>query len=100
MELFTLIRLFLSSHAAIVADNLFLRKQLALFQERKVKTIRSTAATRILLVSLSKFFAWREALVVVQSETFLKWHRTVFRVFWRWRSRKRGRPRLPTDLRS
>jgi hypothetical protein len=31
VELFTLIRLFLSSHAAIVADNLFLRKQLALF---------------------------------------------------------------------
>jgi hypothetical protein len=39
-------RLFLSSRAALIAENLFLRKQLALFQERLVKPRRSTAATR------------------------------------------------------
>ena len=99
MELFTFIRLFLSSHTAVIAENLFLRKQLALFQERKVKSRRATAATRAFLVLLSRFFNWREPLVVVKPETFLKWHRTAFRRFWRWKSRKRGRPRLPKNLR-
>jgi putative transposase len=98
--LFTLIRLLiLSSRAAILAENLFLRKQLALFEERKVRPRRSTAATRAVMVLLSRFFAWREALVIVKPETFLKWHRSAFRTFWRWKSRKRGRPRVPKELR-
>jgi hypothetical protein len=99
VKLFALIRLFLSSHAAITAENLFLRKQLALFQERKVRPRRSTATTRAVMVLLSRFFDWREALVIVKPETFLKWHRSAFRTFWRWKSRKRGRPRLPNELR-
>src|SRR5262249_30742807 len=46
-----------------------------------------------------KLFDWRSALVVVKPDTFLKWHRTGFRAFWRWKSRKRGRPALPENLR-
>jgi len=38
--LLALIRLFFSSRAALIAENLFLRKQLALFKERKVKRAR------------------------------------------------------------
>ena len=75
------------------------RKQLALFQERKVRPRRSTAARRAFMVLLSRFFEWRNALVVVKPETFLKWHRTAFQAFWRWKSRKRGRPRLRQNLR-
>src|SRR5579864_8777749 len=52
------------------------------------------------MVLLSKFFNWREALVIVKPETFLKWHRTAFRIFWRWKSRRRGRPALPKNLRA
>ena len=99
MGLFPLIRLLLSSRATLIAENLFLRKQLALYQERKVRPRRSTAATRTLMVLLSRFFDWREALVIVKPETFLKWHRSAFRTFWRWKSRKRGRPGLPKNLR-
>ncbi|HWZ30727.1 MAG TPA: helix-turn-helix domain-containing protein [Bryobacteraceae bacterium] len=29
----------------------------------------------------------------------MKWHRTAFRLFWKWKSRKRGRPSLPHNLR-
>jgi putative transposase len=97
--LFPLIRLLLSSHTAVIAENRFLRKHLALFQERRVKPRCSTAATRALMVLLSRFFEWHDALVMVKPETCLKWHRTAFRAFWRWKSRKRGRPRLPKNLR-
>jgi putative transposase len=51
------------------------------------------------MIALAKFFDWRQALIVVKAETFLKWPRTEFRVFWKWKSRRQGRPRLPQDLR-
>ena len=47
----------------LAAENLFLRKQLALFQEREVKPRRADDATRVALVWLSRAFNWREALV-------------------------------------
>ena len=40
--------------AALVAENLFLRKQLALYQERQVKPRRATDATRLALVWLGR----------------------------------------------
>jgi len=51
------------------------------------------------MVTLARFIDWRNALVIVQPATFLKWHRNAFRQFWRWKSRRRGRPLLPQNLR-
>jgi putative transposase len=97
--LLTFIRLFLISRVALIAENLFLRKQLALFQERKVRPRRTTASFRLAMVALANFFGWRGALVIAKPETFIKWQRTAFRMFWPWRSRKRGRPPLPKNIR-
>jgi predicted signal transduction protein with EAL and GGDEF domain len=41
---------------AMAAENLFLRKQLALYQERQIKPRRATNATRITLVWLGQWF--------------------------------------------
>jgi transposase InsO family protein len=82
---------------ALAAENLFLRKQLALYQERHVKPRRATNATRLALVWLSRWFNWRQALAVVQPDTLTCWHRQGFRLFWRWQSRP-GRPPIPADL--
>ena len=87
------------SSAAIKAENIFLRKQLALYLEREVKPRRATDATRLSMVLFSRLFAWQNALVNVKPETFLSWHRKGFRLLWRWKSRPRGRPRVPADLR-
>src|SRR5919202_4088828 len=70
----------------LAAENLFLRKQLALYQERHVTPRRAHNATRLTLVWRSRWFDWRQALVLVQPETFTHWHRQGFRLFWRWTS--------------
>lgn len=88
----------LRSRRVLAAENLFLRKQLALYLERKVKPHRASDATRLILVLLSGLFAWREALTVVKRDTFIRWHRKGFRLFWRWKSKRRGRPRIPAEL--
>ena len=81
----------------LAAEILFLRKQLALYQERHVPPRRATNATRLALAWLGRWFDWSQVLAVVQPETFLRWHRQGFRLLWRWKS-KPGRPRIPVDL--
>ena len=92
------IRVSLRPRCALAAENLFLRKQLALYLERKVKPRRAHAPTKLALVLLSRLFAWREALIVVKPDTLIRWHRKGCRVFWRWKSKARGRPRIPPEL--
>jgi putative transposase len=87
------------SRSALAAENLFLRKQLALYQERQVRPRRATDATRLTMVLLGTLFDWKQALVSVRPETFTGWHRQGFELFWRWKSRPLGRPRIPKDLR-
>ena len=81
----------------LAAENLFLRKQLALYQERHGTPRRAHNATRLTLVWRSRWFDWRQALVLVQPATFTRWHRQGFRLFWRWKSTS-GRPPIPADL--
>jgi hypothetical protein len=91
------LRLCLRPPASLAAENLFLRKQLALYQERHVKPRRATNATRLALVWLGRCFDWHTALSIVTPQTFLRWHRQGFRLFWRWKSRP-GRPRISAEL--
>ena len=65
------------SRAALAAENLFLRKQLAFYQERKIRPRRFDNVTRFTLVLLSHGFAWQDALVNVTAKDFhrLAWRR-------------------------
>ena len=98
-DAFQLVAVSMRSRAALQAENLFLRKQLALFLERKTKPRRADDATRLVLALLSRLFVWKNSLVIVKPETFMGWHRKVFGLFWRWKSKARGRPRIPAELR-
>src|SRR5215472_9280971 len=92
-DLVRLLVLVSRSRRALAAENLFLSKQLALFQERKVKPHRAHDSTRLIMVILGRLFAWRDALVNVKPNTFIRWHRKGFRLFWPWKSRPPGRLR-------
>src|ERR1039458_2984591 len=87
------------SSQSIKAENLFLRRQLALYIERGVKPRRIDPVTRIGLTLLSRLFDWRDALVVVRPETMIRWHRAGWKLFWRLKSRP-GRPRIPQQIRA
>jgi putative transposase len=91
--------LILRSSSALAAENLFLRKQLGLYVERKKKPRRATDSIRFTLAQLTKFFQWRSVLTVVKPDTLIRWHRKGFRLFWKWKSQSSGRPRVPTDVR-
>jgi hypothetical protein len=56
---------------------------------------------RFLFVWLYRWFpSILEALAIVRPETIIRWHRSGFRAYWRWRSCNRvGRPKISVDLR-
>jgi putative transposase len=98
VDLLRLLHVAVRSRSCLVAENLFLRKQLAFYREHEVKPHRLTDAARISLVLWSRWFDWKEALMIVQPETLIRWHRKGFKLFWRWKW-KPGRPRLPRSVR-
>lgn len=95
-----MLRAFLLSRINLAAENLALRQQLVVLRRRKPKpTFRNP--DRMFWAILSQFWAgWRSALVIVQPETVLRWHRQGFKLFWRWKPRgKPGRPGIDPELR-
>jgi len=82
----------------VQAENLFLRRQLALFKERGIQPRSVDSATRISLAILAGFFEWRDAPFVVRTNTMIRWRRAGWRLLWRWKCRP-GRPRIPAELR-
>jgi putative transposase len=97
-DVLTFFPVMVCSQAALAAEILFLRKQLAYYQERKIKPRRFDDASRLSMLLFSKFFDWKSALINVTPDTFTGWHKKVFQLFWRWKSRG-GRPRLPRNIR-
>ncbi len=82
----------------LVAENALLRQQLIVLN-RSVKRPCLTNTDRSLLVLLaSRVRAWKDALLLVQPDTLLRWHRQGFRWFWRRKSRAGSRaPRIPAE---
>jgi putative transposase len=71
----------------LVAENALLRQQLIILK-RQVKRPACTNTDRILLVLLARVVrTWRQALVIVQPETLLRWHRELFRLVWKRKSK-------------
>jgi hypothetical protein len=91
------LQLGLRSPPALAAENLFLRKQLALYQARHVKPTRVTNTTRVILVWLAQWFDWQPALAVVQPETFKRRRRQGWHLWWPGPSCP-GRPPIPAEL--
>ena len=62
---------------------------------------RFTAGFRLLWVVLSKFWApWQAAAQLMQPATVKAWHTRAFKIYWRWKSRRKpGRPPIAQEMR-
>ena len=93
------LRGFLISKSQLAAENLALRQQLSVLR-LSGKRPRLRKRDRIFWVWLSKLWKdWRSCLVIVQPDTVIRWHRMGFKLYWRWKSRNAGRPKIDPELR-
>jgi hypothetical protein len=90
------------SRRRLEAENLFLHHQLNIALRRAPPRLRLYGSDRALLVWMTRIWPGLLDLSrVVKPETILRWHRSGFKAFWRWKSRNRaGRPKVDRELRA
>jgi putative transposase len=87
------------SRKDLMAENALLRQQLIVLK-RQVKRPQLTPGDRMRLVGLARLTDfWQPALQIIQPDTLLRWHRDLFRRYWRWKSKpkKKRKPRLSPE---
>jgi putative transposase len=66
----------------LILENAFLRQQLIILS-RQVKRPLARPRERVLLVALaSRLRNWKQALLIVQPTTLIRWHQDLFRWLW------------------
>jgi transposase InsO family protein len=90
------------TQAQLEAEITMLRHQLNVLQRQAASRPRLTVADRLLFVWLCRLFpSLRNTITIVRPDTVLRWYRSGFRLYWRWKSRSHGgRPKIPIEVRS
>ena len=90
------------SKSWLEAENAVLRHQLIVLRRKVQVRVRLTDNDRWFFVQLYRWFpSILQVVTIVQPETLVRWHRSGFRCYWRWKSRPRGgRPQIETELRA
>ena len=83
------------SRRDLIVENAVLRHQLGILRRRSQRPRLHLMDRLRLLLGARLLEHWRAAIVVVQPDTLIRWHRAGFRLFWRRRSRPRRMSPLP-----
>ena len=88
----------LKGKSELIAENALLRQQLTILH-RQIKRPVYKKTDRLLLVLLARMVrTWKQALYLVQPETLLRWHRELFRVVWKRKSKaSSSKPKLSSE---
>src|SRR6266481_1060239 len=89
------------SRVSLEAEILILRHQINIQRRHRPKRLAFSAMDRLIFVGLYRLVPNTiKALTIVKPDTVIRWHRTGFRSYWRWKSRHRcGRPIAPLEIR-
>ena len=102
IQLLLAIRSRFTSRARLEAENLILRQQLVILRRKSPRRVRLWNIDRLLMVWLYRLYpSLLDAIIIVQPETVIRWHRRGFRAYWHWKSRQvGGRPRIDSEIRA
>src|ERR1700694_3670577 len=88
------------SRASLELELVALRHQVTVMRRQHPGRLRLFSTDRRLWWWLYRI--WPQvlnAMVLVKPATVVQWHRKGFRLCWRWRSRRPGRPKIRTEIR-
>ena len=89
---------FFKIRKSLILENLMLRQQLNIYK-RKNRRPKLKNIDRIILVWISRVFGkWKSVLVVAKASTLIVWHRKGFKLYWKRKSRRVGRPNIDWPL--
>jgi hypothetical protein len=81
------------SKSRLEAENAALRHQLIILRRKVPGRVRLTNGDRLFFIQLYRWFpSVLKAITIVRPATLVRWHRTGFRLYWRWKSPLPWRP--------
>ena len=83
------------SKSELVLENALLRQQLIVLKRQPKRPALSWRDRALFVLLASKLRTWKQALLIVQPDTLLRWHRELFRRIWRRKSRSKKKPGRP-----
>ena len=90
------------SREDLILENLALRQQLLTLHAKRPRP-RLGSFDKLFWVALRKIWpGWRTSLILVTPQTVIRWHRTGFRLYWTWLSRRKmplGRKPIGREVR-
>jgi putative transposase len=98
-SLLLLLRRSIKTRTQLILENIFLHKQLEIYQRTDPK-LKIKRTDRVIFSLIKDLLSnWKERIFIIKPETVIKWHRTAFRIFWRWKSQhKGGRPKISREV--
>src|ERR1017187_1655738 len=90
------------SKMRLEAENAVLRHQLIVLRRKPRGRVQLANSDRWFFVQLYHWFpSVLQVLTIIRPETLIRWHRSAFRCYWRWKSRSLGgRPQIEAGLRA
>ena len=99
-SILTVIRVFFRTRSDTALEVLALRQQLAVLQPKRHRPALNSLDRLFWTTLRSLWPRWTDVLRIVQPATVIAWHRSGFRLYWRWRARPRGgRPKITEEIR-
>lgn len=104
-HLLVFLRTSCQSRCRLAAEIVALRSQAAAGRDRverkQLPKPPFSAASRVLAVVLSRFMkGWEDLAQLMKPATVKRWRRASCKLYWRWTSRRRGRPSLDQGMRA
>src|SRR5674476_306330 len=97
--LYIIIKISFKSKIQLLLEVIMLAKQLEIYQRTDPKLKIKRSDRMFFSLMMDWLSNWKERLFIVNPETVIKWHRTAFRYYWRWKSQhKGGRPKVSMEV--
>src|ERR1700730_3427600 len=86
--------------ASLEIELISLRHQVTVLRRQRPGRLQLSSLDRLLWVWLYRIWPQIiDAMVLVKPATVVQWHRKGLRLYWRWQSRRPGRPKIGTEIR-
>jgi len=98
-SLFLLFRKSIKTKTQLILENILLHKQLEIYRPTDPKMNIKRTDRMFFRLMMDWLSNWKERMFIVKPDTVIRWHRTAFRILWRWKSRPTGgRPKIGREV--
>lgn len=92
--------MFFKDRLDMAMEILTLRQQLSVFKQ-SIKRPKVKFKDRLFWVTVSRFWRkWVDVLIIVRPITVIRWHKNLFKFYWRLKCKSKGRPKVPEEIRN